>query len=170
MYSVMMDETTYTSNLEQVTISVRFIFEGPIEEWFLDITAIADNTGEALARHLIARMESDSLSLNQALSQSYDGAGNMSGQYRGVQARVWEQYPHVTYVYCYAHNLNHLLVNICSQVPVARDFFALVEELYVIIEGSSKRHFFISAQKRHRPNETPRQLAGLSDSPGIVKQ
>ncbi|KAJ8027289.1 Zinc finger MYM-type protein 1 [Holothuria leucospilota] len=120
MYSVMMDETTDISNQEQVAISVRFIFEGAIEERFLDITAVIDTTGEALAGHLIARLESDFLSLNQAVSQSYDGAGNMSGRYRGVQARIRERYPHVTYVYCYAHNLNRLLVNVCSQEPIAK--------------------------------------------------
>lgn len=45
----------------------------------------------------------------------YDGAANMSGKYRGVQARIREEEPQSTYVQCKAHNLNLEIVHACKQ-------------------------------------------------------
>ncbi|WAR27858.1 hypothetical protein MAR_013562 [Mya arenaria] len=36
-------------------------------------------------------------------SQGYDGAANMCGRFRGVQARIRQQYPGVVYTHCKAH-------------------------------------------------------------------
>lgn len=165
IFSVMMDETTDISNKEQVAIAVRYVYEGKIEERFYDCTATTDTTGAALTDHLIGSLNADSITLQEAVSQSYDGASNMSGAYRGVQARIKEKFPHVKYVYCYAHNLNRLLVNVCNGVQVARDFFGLVEQMYATIEGSAQRHeAFMACQRKNRPDSTPRKLAGLSDT------
>jgi len=39
-------------------------------------------------------------------AQGYDGAANMSGIHKGVQARVRERIPTAQYVHCKAHVLN----------------------------------------------------------------
>lgn len=37
--------------------------------------------------------------------QGYDGASNMAGQFKGVQAIIRNKYPNALYVHCLAHFL-----------------------------------------------------------------
>lgn len=45
--------------------------------------------------------------------QGYDGAGNMSGQFKGVQIIIKSKYHKAIYVHCSAHSFN-LAVSIAS--------------------------------------------------------
>ena len=44
-------------------------------------------------------------------AQGYDGAANMSGIHKGVQARVRERIPTAQYVHCKAHTLGLAIVH-----------------------------------------------------------
>jgi len=70
--------------------------------------------------------------------QGYDGASNMSGKYRGVQARVKELYPLAMYTHCCNHVLN-LVISTSSQVPVIRNAMATISDICVFLSGSAQR-------------------------------
>ena len=53
----------------------------------------------------------------------YDGASVMSGHCTGVQTRVREFAPYATYIHCYVHVLNLVLVDSVKSVKYASDFF-----------------------------------------------
>ena len=77
----------------------------------------------------------------------------MSGKCSGVQKRIKEIAPEATYVHCYAHCLNLALVDSTKHMSDAKDFFALMETLYV----------FVSSAKVHTPAVfTASQQAGTS--------
>lgn len=50
--------------------------------------------------------------------QSYDGAWSMRGQYSGLRALVQKENPKALYVWCHAHVLNLVIIDmrICAQV------------------------------------------------------
>jgi len=70
------------------------------------------------------------------VGQGCDGAAVMSGMHRGVQKFVRDVAPNAVYVHFYAHRLNLVLVDVCKTVPAAREFFALLERIYVFALGS----------------------------------
>ena len=72
------------------------------------------------------------------VGQGYDVALNMSGQSRGVQARIQGEIETATYVHCKAHNLNLALVHACEVVKI-RNMYDTVGQIFTFITGSPKR-------------------------------
>ena len=64
----------------------------------------------------------------------------MSGQYRGLAARLNSISPSSVYVHCYAHRLNLAVEATCNQVIEIQDNIKTIQAIYVFIEGSPKRH------------------------------
>lgn len=68
--------------------------------------------------------------------QTYDGASNMSGQYRGCQAIIAEEQPLALYVYCGAHSVNLVSQSVSDGCPTVRDSLQVVNELGVLFSSS----------------------------------
>jgi len=66
------------------------------------------------------------------------GASNMSGKYRGVQARVKEMYPLAMYTHCCNH-VHNLDISTSSQLPVIRNAMATISEICVFLSRSAQR-------------------------------
>lgn len=71
----------------------------------------------------------------------------MSGAYKGVAVRMKEQNPYVMYVHCYMHSLNLALVDASKNIPSVRNVFSIVQQIYCVIEASSKRHAVFATVK-----------------------
>lgn len=59
------------------------------------------------------------------VGQSLDGAASMRGQYNGLQPFIKEQNPCATYVWCWAHRFNLVIVDAVSCCIEARDLFGM---------------------------------------------
>jgi hypothetical protein len=70
--------------------------------------------------------------------QTYDGAANMKGAYKGCQALIAEKQPLAIYVHCGAHCLNLVTSDACSASPKIRDSIQVVHELGVLCNASGK--------------------------------
>jgi len=91
-FSILTDETTDVSQTEQLSLSVRFIKDTKVHEEFLCFVPVSPTTGKDLASTILTQLSELGLNLEHMRGQGYDGASNMSGKYRGVQARVKELY------------------------------------------------------------------------------
>ena len=63
---------------------------------------------------ILTQLSQLGLNLEHTRGQGYDGASNMSGKYRGVQARVKELYPLAMYTHCCNHVLNLVFIIISN--------------------------------------------------------
>ena len=90
--------------------------------------------------------------------QCYDGASVMSGYNAGVQALIQAQCPQAVYVHCYAHCLNLVLIDVVKRLPVASNFFALMEAVCVFIFGSSQDFPFITTVPRWKRNKATQAI------------
>ena len=70
--------------------------------------------------------------------QGYDGASNMSGKYKGVQARIRTQYPEAIYSHCKAHCLNLAILHACK-VGYIRNMMDIVQTVAFAFNYSAKR-------------------------------
>jgi len=93
------------------------------------------------------------------IGQSYDGAASMRGSYNGLQALIKQQNPSATYVWCWAHRFNLVIVDAVCCCSEARDLFGNLEILYTFMGSSKKRsHCFTKYQKLRYPGKPLRRL------------
>ena len=86
-FSILADETTDVSQTEELCLSVRFIKDTKVHEEFLCFVPVSSTVDKDLASTILTQLSQLGLNLEHIRGHGYDGASNMSGKYRGVQAR-----------------------------------------------------------------------------------
>ena len=77
-----------------------------MHEEFLCLVPVSSTTSKDLASTILTKLSQLGLNMEHMRGQGYDGASNISGKYRGVQARVKELYPLAMYTHCSNHFLS----------------------------------------------------------------
>lgn len=130
-FSILADETTDVSTMEQVTICVRYFDPDTqnLHEDFLKFVPTSSTTGQNLALLIMQCLRDFNLDCTYLVGQGYDGAANMSGAFNGVQALIRENYRHALYLHCASHSLN-LAICTASGIPEIRNCLGTIEKLY----------------------------------------
>jgi hypothetical protein len=83
------DSTPDISNIDQLTIVLRYVDKhgSPIER-FVTFLPLKNHTGSGIFQTFADFLSKFDISLMNCRGQTYDNARNMSGKYRGVQARL----------------------------------------------------------------------------------
>ena len=77
-YSTLVNEVTYCSNKEPLSLAIRFVDEHSlIREEFLDFIEVEQITGESLANVILSHLESWDIPILNCRGQGYDGAANV---------------------------------------------------------------------------------------------
>ena len=87
----------------------------------------------SLSKYILNALRKNEIDIECIVSQGDDGASVMSGLCAGVQQYICEIAPHATYVHCYAHCLNLVLVDSTKRVSEASNFFSLMETLQEVL-------------------------------------
>ncbi|KAF0707451.1 zinc finger MYM-type protein 1-like [Aphis craccivora] len=109
-FVILADETTDVGRVEQFSLCIR------------------TTTGLELAKTIISTLTALGLNLQQMRGQGYDGAANMGGVFRGVQALILKEYPKALYTHCFSHCLN-LCLNDASKVQQIRNTLNIIQEV-----------------------------------------
>ena len=152
-YSIIVDESRDSSKQEQMSFVLRFVSDGSVHEHFLTFIHAEKLDAASLSSYIKQLIFTYDLDPNKMVSQGYDGASVMSGHCTGVQTRVREFAPYATYIHCYAHVLNLVLVDSVKSIKSASEFFTLLEALYIFISSSKIHVLFMDKQRQCRPHE-----------------
>ena len=91
-WSILADESTDVSSIEQVALLVRYVSleggEAAVHEDLLGFTVAKDLTGTGLAKLFVDTMKKYGLNWDLCVGQGYDGASAMRGKNGGVQAII----------------------------------------------------------------------------------
>jgi len=138
-FAVIVDGTQDISRKEQMSICIRYVDNDlcPHEE-FLGLYEPPDTTGKVLAKCITDVLLRLQLPLSALRGQTYDGASNMSGQYKGCQALIREMQPLALYVHCGAHCVNLVAQSVCEAVFLVRDAMESLQELGSLFSQSLK--------------------------------
>ena len=168
VYSLLADESKDCSKQEQLAITLRYVDDNAvIHENFLTYVQGTSLTAESLTAYLVDTIRECQLDPECIVLQGYDGASVMSGRCSGVQQRFREIAPYALYIHCYtlyihcytlyihcytlyihcytlyihcyAHRLNLVLVDCAKMVQSVREFFCLLEHMYVFV-STTKAH------------------------------
>ncbi|CAN0880847.1 Zinc finger MYM-type protein 1 [Linum grandiflorum] len=110
-FSIIVDEASDESRKEQMAIVLRFVDgKGLIQERFFAIVHVKDTMSMTLCSAIRDTLSSHNFSLQNLRGQGYDGASNMHGEWKGLQALFLKKFPHAYYVHRMAHHLQLALV------------------------------------------------------------
>lgn len=116
-----------------------------IEEGFLGFTKVTDLSGENLANTIIEKLKAADLDIAFLRGQAYDGGANMSGAFKGVQARILNMQPLAIYTHCANHRLN-LVLNKASTVPIIRNTVGIITSVNNFLRESALRTQLLSTK------------------------
>jgi len=113
------DEATDVSTYEQVSVCVMFVecTDGILKSFFVRIFLVLCYRCIS-CRVVLTSLENFGIVIENMRAQGYDGAANMSGIHRGVQARIRGRIPTAQYVHSKTHVLNLAIVHSSSDVSV----------------------------------------------------
>ena len=143
-WSMSVDSTPDKSHIDQLTFIIRYVSEnGKSVERFIKFIPNCDHTGEAISNTILKTLKTHEIDIKDCRGQSYDNASNMSGIYKGVQARITAINPLAEWIPCAAHFLNLVGSNSIDSNPIAGQLFLNLQALYNFFKDSNKRWDFL---------------------------
>jgi len=97
-------------------------------------------------------------------AQSYDGAASMQGEYSGLRTLIQKETPRALYIWCFAHQINLMIVDTCDCCEDTRNFFGEVQSLEAYMRARKRTAVFVNCQKELNPTERVRRLKHFSDT------
>lgn len=140
LYSIIVDGTTDSANIEQLCFLIRYVDANSLEihEDFLAFIPSTSSTGEAIADHILSCLRQYNLSFTNCIGQAYDGAPCMSGTFNGCQAVIKRFCPDAEYMHCSSHTLNLALID-SSSSHFIRNTFGIIKSIITFFNDSPKR-------------------------------
>ena len=93
-----------------------------------------------LKKELSLVLSHHALDIQNIRGQGYDGASNMRGEWKGLQALFLNECPYAYYIHCMAHRLQLALVAASREVIPMHQFFSKLTFVVNIIGASCKRN------------------------------
>ena len=153
-YSIIANETYDISNSEQVSLYIRIVTDGEIQEKFIGFMEAPSTTGQSLFSLIKGALVDQTLDLGNIVGQGYDGASNMSSARVGVSGLMMQEAPRAIYIHCYGHQLNLSTQRSMTMVISFRNCLGTTQEVFNFIEASPKRHaLFKETQKQRSEKE-----------------
>ena len=139
-YSLMADEGTDISNIEQLSFCVRSVDDDfNVSEDFIgfyELTNIKSETIVNAIKDIVLRCH---LSLNDCRGQTYDGASNMMGKRSGVSTQILAEQPKAMVTHCQGHSLSLAIKSLTRDCTILSDVMGTVGEICVLVKYSPKR-------------------------------
>ena len=155
-FSVIADEASDCSNVEQMALVIRFIDENSeVREEFVQFIQCAETGAEYLSNKIIEAVQSLSLDMNNLRGQAYDGAGNMAGAISGVSTRIQRLYPKAFYFHCASHRLN-LAVASSTAIRCIRNMMDSIRKCCETFRFSPKKNFLLRTKIKEMMSEDMR--------------
>lgn len=141
--SVMADETTDCSGVEQLSICCQYVSEvskGKFEvcEDFLCFVDLQAANAESVTNAILSNIRKWGVNPLKVQGKGFDSASIVSGHISGVQARITRELPLVKhFTHCSSHCLNLVVVQ-CSKVKTICYFMDSFQKITVFIRGTAK--------------------------------
>ncbi|XP_073298470.1 uncharacterized protein [Primulina huaijiensis] len=129
-FCILVDEAVDESHRSQMAIVLRYVdCDGFVREIFFEVVGVDDTNSLTLKTHICIILTQHKLLIENMRGQGYDGAGNMRGEWNGLQALFLKDSPFAYYIHCFAHRLQ-LMLKRHSQLKSIRE-----DEIIDLIES-----------------------------------
>jgi len=136
-FSIIIDESTDTSDVKQLAIVIRTFVNAEISDEFFTLLEVTSGTAQGLYESFTSYFETEAIPYKQnAVGFAADGANTM-GIHNSFQSLIKKDIPHIFIMKCICHSLALVAAYACKKLP---DFVEnLVREVYTYLQYSSKR-------------------------------
>ena len=125
-YSISLDSTPDSANVDQLTFIVRYVLpSGPVEE-FIKFLDMEEHSSAKLTDILMDFLNERGINITDCRGQSYNNASNMSGKYNGLHTLIKEKSQFAESIPCFAHSLNLVGKFAAECCPEVARFFIFV--------------------------------------------
>ena len=138
IYSVQIDFTQDITSTDKCSVILRFVREN-VKERLLAVVHSHWATGADLCNLLKKVLLKQNIDVSKCMSDSTDGASNMSGQYNGFTAFLEKESPGHIYIWCYTHLFNLVLCDVTTTNHASISLFGLVQNVLVFFRESYLR-------------------------------
>ena len=155
-FTVMADETTDVSNVEQVVVCLRWVSETfEVEEEFVGLYKVASTGAEVIYGAIADVLLRLNLSISNVRGPCYDGASTMSGRKSGVVTRLCSAEPRAVFTHCYGHSLNLACSDAIKQCKLMQDALDTTHEITKLIKKSPARDAIFKRLKEEMASDSP---------------
>ena len=154
-YTLMADEITDASNIEQVAICLRYIDNNfDAHEDFVGMYAVESIKADVLVQVLKDTLLRMNLPVAHCRGQYYDGAANMARARHGVATQILHEEPCATFTHCYGHALNLAAGDTIKKNKVLCNTLDTTLEISKLIKFSPRRDAIFQKLKSELAPET----------------
>ncbi|KAF0691945.1 zinc finger MYM-type protein 1-like, partial [Aphis craccivora] len=164
MFAVIIHTTTDLSKLEQLAFVIRYVtYNGIIQERLVALEVARDASGRGLFNLFSDICAKYQLEWEKELiAQAYDGASTMQGEYQGLRTHIQLQNPRAVYIWCFAHILNLVIVDVCETSIDIKIFISNIQALTTFMSARKRTADFVEAQLLLYPNMRVQRMKNLS--------
>ena len=156
LYTIMVDETTDISNVEQLVFCLRYVDElMHVHESCIGFHSLETTSAESIVKTIEDILLRLSLQVNKCRGQCYDGAAAMAGHKSGVATAILSKEPRALYSHCYGHALNLAVQDMMKGNKILHDTLDTVEEMTKLIKKSPKRQAIFKKIQHEITCESP---------------
>ena len=138
-YSIMADECTDVSVIEELSIFCHWEEDGMAKESFLKILPLKQTNAGSISMAIINCLKSKGLQVGKIIGLGFDGAATFSGKKTGVQSRIRKYAPHAIFVHCHCHMLQLACVQAANSTPGIKHVYTTLTTLWKYFHYSPKR-------------------------------
>ena len=139
-FSIMADEGTDISNLEQLSFCARTVDNDlNADKDFLGFYESDNLKSEIVVMAIKDILMRRSLRLDDCRGQTYHRAINIIGKHSGVSTKISEEQPKAIATHCQGHSLSLAVKSLTKECPILRDTMGTVGEICVFVKYSPKR-------------------------------
>jgi Domain of unknown function (DUF4371)/hAT family C-terminal dimerisation region len=166
LFAVIIDTTTDLAKLDQFSLLARYCnSSGEPQERLIALDVAEDATGAGMFKLFKELCQRHGLDWKSDLcAQSYDGAANMQGEYKGLRSLIQTENPRALYVWCFAHILNLVIVDAVDKNEESRNFFGVLQRLVSYMGARKRTAVHVAQQKILYPGQRCRRLKHLSNT------
>jgi hypothetical protein len=142
-FSVILDCTPDANHQEQTSLIIMYVDSSSnhdrIEESFMGFLEVNDTIGKGLFDVPVGELNHLGLDIDNVRGQDYDNGSNMKGKHQGVQKKLLDINPRAFYFPCGCHSLNLTLCDMAKSCGRAKDFFGIIQRIYITFANSIKK-------------------------------
>ena len=155
-FTIMVDETTDVSNVEQVVICLRWVSEKfEVLEDFIGLYEVASTAAENIYATITDVLLRLNLAISKVRGQCYDGAATMSGAKSGVVTRLNAAEPRAVFTHCYGHSLNLACSDTIKKCKLMQDALDTTHEVIKLVKKSPARDAIFKQLKEEMASDSP---------------
>ena len=139
VYSLMANECTDVSTIEEMSVFCRWEEGGIPVECFLEILPLNKTDAKTIYCSLVDCLKEKNLQISRIVGTGFDGAATFSGKKTGVQARLKVHAPHAIFVHCHCHMLQLACVQAANSTPGIKHVYITLTTLWKYFHYSPKR-------------------------------